>query len=186
LQQASEVDLSVNQFKMADLASDLGTNREKIIRVAALMLAHQDLTYRDLLSSIAKAQEPLKGAYCSDLRRVSPHSPLGITRTIECEWEFAAPRAAQWEKQFASSSQVQYSLGRQLLKQKKNADAIRCLQRATELSWNVDAFERLASAHLMEKDEKQWRATWERFLTGQEVGLQHSRARVIIAERLVL
>jgi tetratricopeptide (TPR) repeat protein len=128
----------------------------------------------------------LKKVFCRELRRVSPHSPLAIVFTIKHDWEFAAPRANDWEKQFADSPQVQLLLGDRYLQEKEYADAIRCLERAAETRAELDVYQRLAAAWLEQKDEKQWQAAWDKFLTGETFGLAHARARVTVAEHFMM
>lgn len=185
LRTAPETDFSVNQYEMRIWAHGI-VPAEKEDRFAALMLAHQDLVYRDLLGSISIAPDPLKKVFCRELRRVSPHSPLAIVFTIKHDWEFAAPRANDWEKQFADSPQVQLLLGDRYLQEKKYADAIRCLERAAEKRAELDVYQRLAAAWLEQKDEKKWQAAWDKFLTGETFGLAHARARVTVAEHFMM
>ncbi|MCE9525870.1 MAG: tetratricopeptide repeat protein [Planctomycetales bacterium] len=184
LQSMKEVDLSANQAEMRSWIH--GTAAPNEDRVAGIMLAHQDLTYRDLLATIQLAPEPLQKSFCSELRRISPHSPLAIQFTIERDWETAAPQAARWEKEFADSPHVQTSLGDRYLRDKKYPDAIRCLERAAEMRSAYDDYRRLADCWLEQKDEKKWQAAWDKFLEGTVFGLDHARARVNVAEHFML
>lgn len=73
-------------------------------------------------------------------------------------------------------------MGRQYLKQKKYEEAVRCLQREVALEPDFEAYSSPAQAWIEQKNEEKWLATWEEYLQQESFGLEHTRARVNIAQ----
>lgn len=154
-------------------------------RLGSMVMRHQDIVYRDLLQTADYSRELFWKEYAGHLRRVSPHSTLTIATSVEIDWEFAEPRAAQWEKDYAKSPHVLLALGEQYLKHEKYADAVRCLEPAIRLMPEYRSYAALASAWEKQKDEKKWQETWDRFLEEEDYGLTHAKARVKVAEHFM-
>ena len=177
-------DLSLNEaflLKYLDGHGFKGTDR-----LGSVMMKHQDLVYRDLLQTSRNSRELFWKEYSGHLRRVSPYSPLTIATVTELDWEYAAPRAAQWEKEYSQSPQVQLALGKQFVDHEKYADGVRCLERAVVLMPEYPVYAALAAAWHKQKNEKKWLETWNSYLQEEDYGLSHARARVTIAEHYML
>ena len=178
-------DLSLNEAFMLKYLD--GNGFKGTDRLGSVMMRHQDLVYRDLLQTSRNSRELFWKEYSGHLRRVSPHSPLTIATTAEFDWEYAAPRAAQWEMEHSQSPQVQLALGKQFVDHEKYADGVRCLERAAVLMPEYPTYAALAAAWQKQKNEKKWLETWNNYLHEEDYGLSHERAgqhcRVLHAPR---
>jgi tetratricopeptide (TPR) repeat protein len=94
----------------------------------------------------------------------------------------AAARLAGLEETYKGHAVVQRDLGRRHLADGRPRDAVRCLERWIELSPDGQASFDLADAYRAGGDEDGWRKTLEASLEREDVGLDHARVRVALAE----
>ena len=143
-------------------------------------------TYRDLNILTRLMALPQKRTLARELLRVSPHAPLAPAVLIENDWwEDVEPKAAGWEKAFARHPTVQLALGQRYAKMKKYDDAERCLRATIELSPEYRAYQALADVYAARGRFDRWQATLDDYLEQEDIGLDHARVRVEIANALM-
>ena len=121
-----------------------------------------------------------------ELLRVSPFAPLAAAILIENDWwEDVEPKAAGWEKAFARHPTVQLALGQRYAKMKKYDDAERCLRATIELSPEYRAYQALADVYAARGRFDRWQETLDAYLKQEDIGLDHARVRVEIANALM-
>ena len=129
---------------------------------------------------------PPKLPLARELLRVSPFAPLAASVLIENDWwEEVEPKAAGWEKDFARHPTVQLALGQRYAKMKKYDDAERCLRATIGLSPEYRAYQALADVHAARGHLDRWQATLDAYLKQEDIGLDHARVRVEIANALM-
>jgi tetratricopeptide (TPR) repeat protein len=143
---------------------------------------HGDPVFRDLIDLTRFSGNPLlnrRGAQI--LREISPDWPATIAATILCDWEYAAPRAGEFEKKYADSPDVLEYLGVQFLVSHKVEDAERCLKRRVESLPDQEGYAKLAKLYRYKGDEAAWVKTLEQSLTAPSYGLERAQTLVELA-----
>jgi tetratricopeptide (TPR) repeat protein len=150
-----------------------------------LSFRHQDAVYRDLLHNVRNSRELAWTKYVGHLQRVSPNAPLTIASIIRYDWKSAEPNAAEWERRYEKSAEVQGALATAYFKLKKYDDTIRCAERWVALQPEYDAYLKLVEAWSQKGDSQKVLATWDAYLQQEDYGLGHARARVEAANYLM-
>jgi tetratricopeptide (TPR) repeat protein len=158
-----------------------GTGRE----MARLLRLHLDATADDLSDLLRLVPAKSRPAYARELLKVSPHSPQSIVTLIELDWANVRDKAAQWEKDYASSPSVLVMLGRRYVQLKQPADAERCLRAAARLSPDRPTFRALADIYKAQGDTARWIEALENYLKTEDLGLAHAQVRVELARHFM-
>ena len=86
------------------------------------------------------------------------------------------------ETRFSWSAVVQRSLAERYITEGKKVDSERCLSRLANLSADARTYRNLADMYLKQKKFDQWEESLLKSLEWGDLGLEHSRARVDLAE----
>ena len=147
-------------------------------------VANKIYTYQELVRHLVvyDGSDGVTGPTLAKMvRNASPHAPVAAVPAVP-SGPGAAARLAEVEKSHAGHAVVYRDLGRRHLADGRPDDAVRCLERWIDLSPDGRAYFDLADAYLTRGDEAKWRKTLEAFLGQEDIGLDHARARVALAE----
>lgn len=146
---------------------------------------HIDEVARDLGAEIQFAPSDMKVLAARLLLGVSPDCPYAMAALVEHDRKATAAEVAGWEKKAGDSPVFLEALARVHTDQKKPELAERDLIRYIKQQPQGWAYLMLADNYRARGDMKRWRETLEESLTTEETGLQHTQARVQIADYLM-
>ncbi|HEV3138837.1 MAG TPA: hypothetical protein VGZ26_13060, partial [Pirellulales bacterium] len=156
---------------------------EAALALRLVALQHSDPIFRDLIDVTRHSnKEPELQRAAQRLREISPYAPATIVASILHDWEYAAPRAQEWEQKYARDPDVLESLGTRFLVLQKIDDAERCLKHRVEALADQDGFKQLANFYRHKGDEAAWVKTLEKSLTAPSYGLEKAGTQVELAE----
>jgi tetratricopeptide (TPR) repeat protein len=143
---------------------------------------HQDLVYQDLIAAIAFGNPAEKPARARQLMEYSPYSPRARVLRIENDWLAVKAKAQEWENSL--HPEVLGALGKRYYQDSRREDAKRCLHKYLETSDDFWAYNYLAGIYQIEKNDEKFLETFEKFLQSPNLGLEHARVQVTIANHL--
>jgi tetratricopeptide (TPR) repeat protein len=165
------------------MMSYLGQHRPELANaLRSVALQHGDPILRDLISLPRLSGNVLvKRRGAQVLRELSPDWPATIAATILCDWEYAAPRAQEFETKYADSPDVLENLAAQFLAARKLEDVERCLKRRVESLHDHEGYANLAAFYRYKEDEAAWVKTLEQSLNSPSYGLEKAGTLVELA-----
>lgn len=144
---------------------------------------HRDDTVADLLARIPVLR--INMAHARRLLQLDPFSPRAHAEVIKHDWEIAAARIAEWEREFAGAPIVMRALADRYAGANDLAAAQRCLAAYLKKSPDFWAYRKLAGTYQAQGDVDNWKKTLDEFLTQEDYGLEHAQVRVEIARHFM-
>lgn len=165
---------------MLRLLESFGVDQIQVL--ANVSLSHNDLLFRDLIDWTRRGPSPaVRQRAAQRLREISPNMSATIIASIAYDWEYAAPRAEEWEKAYVEDPAVQDALALKYVALEKLDDAERCLKRRIEAVPDQEAYLRLASLYQGKGDDAGWVKTLIKSLDVPSYGLENAHTRVTLA-----
>lgn len=180
-EQIDAADLQMTEAPMFDRL--LTVDRLARARLSSAALAHNDDVFRDLVETCQRYPAEYREHFVRRLRRVAPHQAATAWLSIREDWPFAREHAEEWEEKFQSLPPILAELGRQYMTVNRLQDAERCLAAALRSQRDWPLYQSLADIYRRQGDLAKWRSTLQAFLKEPSPGLEHARARVMIAEQ---
>ncbi|MEM9587277.1 MAG: hypothetical protein AAGA03_08340 [Planctomycetota bacterium] len=118
------------------------------------------------------------------MRKISPHSEVGIRLEIELARSPVVEQLKRWEQQLRRDPEAFRLLGRRYRKLEKDEEAIRCFKKAmSDLAYQSAAYE-LADVHYDRGEIEQWEQTHLDYVNhSRDMGLGHAGAYASLATR---
>ena len=132
---------------------------------------HMDDTVRDLDLELF-VYFNVRPRFARTLLKVSPHSPSARSVLIRQAWNRVEKQAPDWEKD--NQPAVLAALGQHYAKDRRWADAERCLWAAIKRSPDKDTYLALAKVYEHQGNEEKYLSTLEGFLQQPDYGLYHA------------
>jgi tetratricopeptide (TPR) repeat protein len=183
-QEGSLTNLGVNELELLRSGAIRADSEKSIVRTA--ITSHLDHVACDLSRLLAEdnsASESERARRVRLLFAVSPHLPFARAKLSEADWDDAAQRAAEWQKQGRASPSLAAALARRAATHAQLDYVQRFLAHYIGLSPDAWAYEMLAEVYRSRGNDARWLATLEEFLNrGDGPGFDQARIQVRIAE----
>lgn len=174
-------------------AYDNDGKRQRGNRASWAAFCHPDFTLLGMSDPISRLEDtwwndisPEQQATLIDqFDKVAPHAPQVLRMAIHATKNPSHKQLAEWEQQAGEDAYAFTRLGRCFRDRKRYDDAIRCYQRAIELSPRIDAFTGLADSYRAAGQEELWQPTLERYFEVEDLGLGHAQVHSKIAGDLI-
>jgi hypothetical protein len=177
----NDPNLELTEEPMIALLAQPAPQVATALRLVALQ--HSDLILRDLVEMARLSDKELIQRRAAQLlREISPDWPASAAATILYDWEYAAPRAQEFEKKFPNSPDVLDNLAARFVAEHKLEDAQRCLNRRVEALPDQEGYKRLAHFYRVKGDETAWVKTLEKSLDVPSYGLEKAGTLVELAQ----
>lgn len=148
-------------------------------KVAFKIITNTDQIYEDAIrAQTSLVSLPDKG----NLFRISPHSPKAIANEIKRNPNLPL---AEWEEKYGGNVVVLMALFRRYEADHRSSDALRCLQKAVDISPSCSTYLELSKLHVALGQRDLWQADLEKALKLPSLGLEHAQIHSELADWLM-
>lgn len=148
-------------------------------KVAFKIITNTDQIYEDAIrAQRSLVSLPDKG----NLLRISPHSPKAIANEIQRNPNLPL---AEWEEKYGGNVVVLLALFRKHEADHRSSDALRCLQKAVDISPSCSTYLGLSRLHLALGERDLWQSDLEKALKLPSLGLEHAQIHSELADWLM-
>jgi tetratricopeptide (TPR) repeat protein len=173
------VDIEPTEMMMIKSLEVQGRPRTKNAWVIAQ--CHADET-AEMALALSTSQDANKPIIARDILECSSYHPYARAVLIDYAWDAVKDQVPTWEKESANTPAIFVALARHYSAAKNYEEARRALLRYIELSPDGGAFRMLASNYKAQGMIDRWKEALEASLKEEDLGLDHARARVEIAD----
>jgi tetratricopeptide (TPR) repeat protein len=146
-----------------------------------IALAHADET-AEMAFGLSQTQEANKAIIARYILEFSPYQPYARAVLIDNAWDAVKDQVPTWEKESGNLPAIFAALARHYSAAKNYEEAKRVLLRYIDLSPDGGAFRLLAYNYKAQGMMDRWKEALEASLNEEDLGLDHARARVEIAD----